>query len=55
MVCLFQSRGAEARPIVTCSSSRWERRGSTELCCLVTATGLQGMAWGCVRGGAAES
>ena len=28
-----------------------ERRGSAELCC-VTATGPEGTAWSCVRGGA---
>ena len=30
-----------------------ERRGSAELCC-VTATGPEGMAWSCVRGGAGK-
>lgn len=28
-----------------------ERKGSTYLCSLVPATGPEGMAWSCVRGG----
>ena len=51
-VCSAQSRGAEGSPHGSCSSSWRGWRDSTELCS-VTATGPKGMAWSCVRGGAA--
>jgi len=35
------------------SSSQGEQSGSSEVCALGTGTGPEGMAWSCVRGGAA--
>ena len=48
-----QSRGAEGRPDSGCSSSQGAEGQRWALLC-VTATGPEGTAWSCVRGGAAQ-
>jgi len=42
-----------SRALTAAAAPPWERRGSAELCSVLTETGPEGTAWSCVRGGAA--
>jgi len=51
-VCSAQSTGGWVEASRQPMAPHREWRGSAELCSLVTATGTEGMSWGCTRGGA---
>ena len=51
---MVQPRAEELRGgLMEAAASEREWRGSAELCSLGTATGPEGTAWSCARGGAA--